>query len=55
MSSLNVVIVGGGAAGAFLALALADRLVLLGTLGFVLDRLFVLLTRRLFRWYTTAN
>jgi ABC-type nitrate/sulfonate/bicarbonate transport system permease component len=30
-------------------------LVLLGTLGFVFDRLFVLLTRRLFPWYTTAN
>jgi ABC-type nitrate/sulfonate/bicarbonate transport system permease component len=30
-------------------------LLLLGTLGFVFDRLFVLLTQRLFPWYTTAN
>jgi ABC-type nitrate/sulfonate/bicarbonate transport system permease component len=30
-------------------------LLLLGTLGFVFDRLFVLLTQRLFPWYTTTN
>jgi ABC-type nitrate/sulfonate/bicarbonate transport system permease component len=30
-------------------------LLLLGTLGFLFDRLFVLLTQRLFPWYTTAN
>jgi ABC-type nitrate/sulfonate/bicarbonate transport system permease component len=30
-------------------------LLLLGTLGFVFDRLFVLLTQRLFPWYTTVN
>jgi ABC-type nitrate/sulfonate/bicarbonate transport system permease component len=30
-------------------------LVLLGVLGFAFDRLFVMLTRRLFPWYTTAN
>ena len=30
-------------------------LLLLGTLGFLFDRLFVLLTQHLFPWYTTAN
>jgi ABC-type nitrate/sulfonate/bicarbonate transport system permease component len=30
-------------------------LLLLGTLGFVFDRLFVLLTQRLFPWYTTTS
>jgi ABC-type nitrate/sulfonate/bicarbonate transport system permease component len=30
-------------------------LLLLGTLGFVFDRLFVLLTQRLFPWYTTVS
>jgi ABC-type nitrate/sulfonate/bicarbonate transport system permease component len=30
-------------------------LLLLGTLGFVFDRVFVSLTQRLFPWYTTAN
>jgi NitT/TauT family transport system permease protein len=30
-------------------------LLLLGTLGFLFDRLFVLLMQRLFPWYTTAN
>jgi ABC-type nitrate/sulfonate/bicarbonate transport system permease component len=30
-------------------------LLLLGSLGFVFDRLFVLLTQRLFPWYTTAS
>ena len=30
-------------------------LVLLGSLGFLFDRLFVLLMQRLFPWYTTAN
>jgi ABC-type nitrate/sulfonate/bicarbonate transport system permease component len=30
-------------------------LLLLGTLGFLFDRLFVLLTQRLFPWYTTTN
>ncbi len=30
-------------------------LLLLGTLGFIFDRLFVLLAHRLFPWYTTAS
>lgn len=30
-------------------------LLLLGTMGYVFDRLFVMVTRRLFPWYTTTN